>query len=69
MGIYCVERVLSAELPVLAMATTPKEQVQHNIFPYKCNNTFIIHFDIVLNNFPWFYIYFHKILWVVYFKL
>ena len=51
MGIYCVERVLLAELPELARATTPKEQVQHNIFPYKCNNLFIIYFDIVLPNF------------------
>ena len=34
MGI-CVERVLLAELPELAL---PKELVQHNIFPYKCNN-------------------------------
>ena len=52
MGIYCVERVLLAELPKLARATTPKERVQHNIFPYKCNNLFIIYFDIVLHNFP-----------------
>ena len=41
MGIYCVERVLLADLPELARATTPKELVQHNIFPYKCNNLFI----------------------------
>ena len=40
MGIYCVERVLLAELPELARATMPKERVQHNIFPYKCNNLF-----------------------------
>ena len=52
MGIYCVERVLLAELPELARATTPKERVQHNIFPYKCNNLFIIYFDIVLHTFP-----------------
>ena len=32
MGIYCVEPVLSAELPDLARATMPKERVQHNIF-------------------------------------
>ena len=51
MGIYRVERVLLAELPELARATTQKEQVQHNIFPYKCNNLFIIYFDIVLHNF------------------
>ena len=42
MGIYCVERVLLAELPELA----------HNIFPYKCSNLFIIYFVIVLHNFP-----------------
>ena len=52
MGIYCVERVLVAELPELARATKPKERVQHNIFPYKCNNLFIIYFDIVLHSFP-----------------
>ena len=52
MGIYRVEQFLLAELPVLARATTPKERVQHNIFPYKCNNLFIIYFDIVLLNFP-----------------
>ena len=52
MGIYCVERVLLAEVPELASVklarvTTPKERVQHNIFPYKCNSLFIIYFDIV----------------------
>ena len=52
MGIYCVERVLLAELPELARATTPKEQLQHNIFPYKRNNLFITYFDIALHNFP-----------------
>ena len=46
MGIYCVERVLLAELPELARATTPKELVQHNIFPCKYNNLFIVYFDI-----------------------
>ena len=30
MGIYCVERLLLAELSELARATTPKERVQHN---------------------------------------
>ena len=35
MGIYCVERVLSAELPQLA----------------ECNNLCIIYFDIVSHNF------------------
>ena len=53
MSIYCVERVQ-------ALATTPKEQVQHNIFTYKCNNLFIIYFDIVLYNFLWFNIVFIK---------
>ena len=52
MGIYCIERVLLAELSELARATTPKERVQQNIFPYKCNNLFIIYFDIVLHYFP-----------------
>ena len=52
MGIYCVEQVLLAELPELARATTPKERVQHNIFSYKCNNLFVIYFDIVLQKFP-----------------
>ena len=49
MVIYCVEQVLSAELPEHARATKPKERVQHNIFPYKCNNLFIIYFDILHN--------------------
>ena len=40
MGIYCVERVLLAELPEPARTTKPKEQIQHNIFLYKCNNLF-----------------------------
>ena len=53
MGIYCVEPVHLAELPKLERAATPKEQAQQNIFPYKCNNLFIIYFDIVLHNFPW----------------
>ena len=53
-------RVLLAELPELARATTQKERVQHNIFPYKCNNLFIIYLDIVLHNFLWFIIDFIK---------
>ena len=44
MGTYCVEQLLLAELPELARATMPKEQVQHNTFPYNI--------DIVLHNFP-----------------
>ena len=51
MGIYCVEQVLLADLPELARATTPKERVQHYIFPYKCYNLSDIYLDIVLHNF------------------
>ena len=33
MGIYCVERVLFAELPELARATMPKERVPTQYIP------------------------------------
>ena len=42
MGIYCVERVLLAELPELARATTPKERVQH-IYSHTSAITFLLY--------------------------